>query len=49
MNKNGKKIALLCSLLIISAVTLSVLYWLYPQDQQSRFKSTAQSSGTSNS
>ena len=49
MNKMRKKIFLLCGLVIISVSMLSVVYWLYPQDQQSRFKSTAQSSSTTNS
>lgn len=49
MNKIRKKIFLLCSLLIISVSMLSVVYWLYPQDQQPQFKSTGQSSSTFNS
>ena len=49
MNKIRKKIFLLCGLLIISVSMLSVVYWLYPQDQQPQFKSTGQSSSTFNS
>ena len=48
MNKNGKNIALLCSLLIISAVTLSVLYWLYPNQSQQSLDSTDEYSNNSN-
>ena len=49
MNKIRKKIFLLCSFLIISVSMLSVVYWLYPQDQQPQLESTGQSSNTFNS
>lgn len=49
MNKITKKIFLLCSFLIISVSMLSVVYWLYPQDQQPQLESTGQSSNTFNS
>lgn len=43
MNKIGRKTILLCSLLIISAFMLSLLYWLAPNNQQQPLNSTDQS------